>query len=249
MTKWLRVKNWERFQHYRKRNPPWIKLHRSILDDDRVKSLPLGTQMVLIYTWVVASIRHGVVPSDGHYWRGYLAISKPRRHLQRLVDKGFLIETSEDPASIYASIRASKMLYPEYRDRVQTPTSPSHRNASTEPLLTPSAGPAETGPECVPKKRKKTANGNDPSDRFLAFWDAWPRHHRKQSRGQCWLIWHKAGLDPVSDQVIAHVACMKDHPQWKSFNGQYIPAPLVYLNQRRWEGADTDPEEPTVAMP
>jgi len=27
----LRVKNWGKFQHYKDRNPPWIKLHRGLL--------------------------------------------------------------------------------------------------------------------------------------------------------------------------------------------------------------------------
>ena len=28
-----RVKNWSKFQHYKNRNPPWIRLHVEILDD------------------------------------------------------------------------------------------------------------------------------------------------------------------------------------------------------------------------
>ena len=28
---YYRVKNWERFQHYKDRNPPWIKLHYEIM--------------------------------------------------------------------------------------------------------------------------------------------------------------------------------------------------------------------------
>ena len=27
------VKNWDEFQHYKDRNPPWIKLHNHLLDD------------------------------------------------------------------------------------------------------------------------------------------------------------------------------------------------------------------------
>ena len=26
-------KNWSDFQHYKERNPPWIRLHRSLLDN------------------------------------------------------------------------------------------------------------------------------------------------------------------------------------------------------------------------
>ena len=36
----LRVKNWAEFQHYRSRRPPWIKLHRGLLDDYAWHRLP-----------------------------------------------------------------------------------------------------------------------------------------------------------------------------------------------------------------
>ena len=36
----LRVKNWSAFQHYRHRRPPWIKLHRGLLDDFAWHRLP-----------------------------------------------------------------------------------------------------------------------------------------------------------------------------------------------------------------
>jgi len=29
----MKIKNWHKFQHYKHRNPPWIKLHRGLLDD------------------------------------------------------------------------------------------------------------------------------------------------------------------------------------------------------------------------
>ena len=36
----LRIKNWAEFQHYRTRRPPWIKLHRGLLDDYAWHCLP-----------------------------------------------------------------------------------------------------------------------------------------------------------------------------------------------------------------
>ena len=38
----LRVKGWARFQHYRHRRPPWIRLYRSLLDDPTWHDLPLA---------------------------------------------------------------------------------------------------------------------------------------------------------------------------------------------------------------
>ncbi len=31
-----RIKNWDKFQHFKNRRPPWIKLHREILDQPGV---------------------------------------------------------------------------------------------------------------------------------------------------------------------------------------------------------------------
>jgi hypothetical protein len=44
--------------------------------------------------------------------------------------------------------------------------------------------------------------------------------------------WQKQGLDEVADVIVAHVDSIKSSEQWT--NG-FEPAPLTYINQRRWE--------------
>jgi hypothetical protein len=73
---------------------------------------------------------------------------------------------------------------------------------------------------------------------FARFWSAWPKSDRKAARGKCLESWVKAKAEGAADAVIAHVERMKASPGWKKQNGEFIPAPLVYLNQRSWEGAD-----------
>ncbi len=77
---------------------------------------------------------------------------------------------------------------------------------------------------------------------FAAFWLAWPTGDRKQAKGKCLDAWKKAGAEPQAALVMAHVERMKTSPLWVKDNGQFVPAPLVYLNQRRWEGADDEGE-------
>ena len=48
-------KNWERFQHYKHRSPPWIKLHRDILDDYDWWSLPVASRAIAPCLWLLAS--------------------------------------------------------------------------------------------------------------------------------------------------------------------------------------------------
>lgn len=72
---------------------------------------------------------------------------------------------------------------------------------------------------------------------FALFWAAWPSSDRKQARGKCHDAWKKAGAEPHAALVVAHVERMKAGA-WQRDGGQYVPAPLTYLNQRRWDGAD-----------
>jgi len=51
----LTVKNWAKFQHYKQRRPPWIKLHRELLDDYRFTRLPIASRALAPCIWLLAS--------------------------------------------------------------------------------------------------------------------------------------------------------------------------------------------------
>ena len=73
---------------------------------------------------------------------------------------------------------------------------------------------------------------------FEEFWNAWPKSTRKGGKAQCKAKWDKLKLDLEADQIIKHVTWMQTTDQWKKANGDFIPAPLVYINQMRWDGAE-----------
>ena len=73
---------------------------------------------------------------------------------------------------------------------------------------------------------------------FEQFWTAWPKSQRKGGKATCKAKWDKLKLDLQADQIIKHVDWMKTTEQWKKGEGAFIPAPLVYLNQMRWDGAE-----------
>jgi len=77
---------------------------------------------------------------------------------------------------------------------------------------------------------------------FESFWKTWPTNDRKQAKGKCLDAWKKASAERDAALVLAHVSSLKNS-SWLKDGGQFVPAPLVYLNQRRWEGADTDSSE------
>jgi hypothetical protein len=74
-----------------------------------------------------------------------------------------------------------------------------------------------------------------PSAQFLSFWASWPSNDRKEAKGKCFELWRKKNLDAHVDEILAHVERMKRSEGWR--NG-YVPAPKVYLNESRWEGAE-----------
>jgi len=51
----MRIKNWEKFQHFKDRRPPWIKLYRDILDDFDWFNLDPAASKTLIMLWLIAS--------------------------------------------------------------------------------------------------------------------------------------------------------------------------------------------------
>lgn len=56
------VRNWGEFQHYKKRTPPWVKLHRKLLDDiDYHKCDPLAAKCLPLI-WLIASECDGSLP-------------------------------------------------------------------------------------------------------------------------------------------------------------------------------------------
>ena len=73
---------------------------------------------------------------------------------------------------------------------------------------------------------------------FDKFWKAWPSSPRKGGKSECKKKWEKHYCETQADQIVKHVEWMKTTEQWLKSNGAFIPAPLVYLNQQRWDGAE-----------
>jgi len=58
----MKIKNWKKFQHFRDRRPPWIKLYRDILDDIEWHELDPVAAKHLVMFWLIASESDGVLP-------------------------------------------------------------------------------------------------------------------------------------------------------------------------------------------
>jgi len=58
----VRIKNWHRFQHFKNRRPPWIKLYRDLLDDPEWHDINPISAKYLVMLWLIASEDHGNLP-------------------------------------------------------------------------------------------------------------------------------------------------------------------------------------------
>lgn len=90
----------------------------------------------------------------------------------------------------------------------------------------------KVNPKKIQNKNISISSQATTTSRFNEFWSAWPTSKRKVAKATCETKWLKLKLDNVADQIIAHVNSIKGSEQWTT---GYEPAPLTYINQRRWE--------------
>ena len=65
--RYFRVVNLKEYQHYKHRNPPWIKLHASTLEDYDFARLQDASKMHLCAIWLLASRTDNKIPWDSKW--------------------------------------------------------------------------------------------------------------------------------------------------------------------------------------
>lgn len=104
-------------------------------------------------------------------------------------------------------------------------------------LQKPDANGLDTEQNRTDTEEKGAGKPDEPKG-FADFWKTWPSSTRKGAKGKCLEVWKKAHAERDAAQVLAHVESLKNSASWQKNGGEFIPAPLVYLNKRSWEGAD-----------
>ena len=88
------VKNFEKFQHYKDRAPPWIKLYNELLDDYAFGKLADASKFHLIAIWLLASRSGNVIPYDAD-WVGKRINAMSPVDLDIVSQAGFIIVNQE----------------------------------------------------------------------------------------------------------------------------------------------------------
>jgi hypothetical protein len=142
----LKPKNWAVFQHYKDRCPPWIKLHRDLLNDRVFMCLPLASKALAPLLWLLASeAKDGTFDGsvDELVFRLHITPKEYEDGIKPLIHNGFFIIASGVLA------QSLQVAIPE-------------REGETE---------RET--ETETKKEKKSAVAPRPVDVSQQVWDDW----------------------------------------------------------------------------
>jgi hypothetical protein len=102
--RWIVIPNWERFQHYKDRDPPWIKLHRTLASDPEWLALSGHRRALLISLWLEYASTNGRVKLDTHSISRRVNLRVTRADITSLVHAGLI------------GVSASKPLATRYHD-------------------------------------------------------------------------------------------------------------------------------------
>ena len=145
----LRPKNWERFQHYKQRCPPWIKVYRTLLDDRDFMCLPVASKALAMMLWLLASEHaEGVIEGVPADWAFRLRMTDNELlvALKPLIDNGMFADAS----MMLAECLQSACPETENREREESKSKP--------PFIPPKGG------ETVTKVERKAKGTRLPAD-------------------------------------------------------------------------------------
>lgn len=166
----LKPKNWDKFQHYKDRCPPWIKLHRDLLNDKEFMRLPLASKALAPLLWLLASeSKDGcfLADSDELEFRLRIASKDIDAGLKPLIDKGFFV--------IDSGVLAERLQYaiPERETEREGETEKRQKKQSRGTRLPADWVPTEDQIQFC-KTERVDLNPATVADRFRDFWIAQP---------------------------------------------------------------------------
>lgn len=138
-TPTFRITNWEEYQHYSDRRPPWIKLHNSILDDYSFACLQDDSKLLLILCFLLASKLDNEIPADPQWLQHQLGLGKTP-DLQPLFEDGFITWCKQPDSTAQASRYQSACLETETEAEVQrqsTYVGSAPRKTGADPVTPP----------------------------------------------------------------------------------------------------------------
>lgn len=200
----MRVKNFEKFQHFKDRRPPWVKLYRDILDDAEWFELDPLAAKVLVMLWLIASedeTKQGVLPST-----------------KQLAFRLRMTENTVKKVCIGLSHWLEQTDNSSVSDCYQTDA--------------PERAGEETETETETDSCAEQAQRGSLMDRFEDFYSAYPKKRNRGDAEKAWkAIKPDAELTKA---IVEAVEVAKHRDDWRKEGGQFVPYPASWLRASGW---------------
>lgn len=221
MTATFSVRNFERFQHYKERRPPWIKLYNELLDDYHFTRLPDASKWHLVAIWLLASRTDNDVPADIKWIAGHIGATE-QVDLTPLQDAGYIV-VNHGGSTALAERKQSAMPERETETEAETEKEDSSGDPDANDLRL--SAKADGAPNLKPGRKIYP-------EPFEEFWRAYPTD-ALMSKSKAFEKWGRLSL---ADRAAALTAlpgfrahCAKDLT--------YRPVHAErFLSQRRFDG-------------
>lgn len=174
MSQFIRIVEWDTYQHYKDRNPPWIKLHRGTLTSNTWVTLDDASRVLAIAIMLLAAEKGNRIPAKPDYLKR-VAYLHSEPDLRPLVEVGFIEiieengETASRPLAHASTLQADarpereKRQSREEKKEVEGAQARSNRGSR----LPEGWEPTQEGAEFARK------SGLDPVSTLAAFRDHW----------------------------------------------------------------------------
>lgn len=90
MEQFIEVNDWDRFQHYKRRDPIWIKNYTRLLHDDAYLGLTAQQRGVLHSLWILYAASNRNIPVNTAKLSRKLGVRVTKRTLDALSNAGFI---------------------------------------------------------------------------------------------------------------------------------------------------------------
>ncbi len=210
-----RVRDWEKFKHFKDRNAPWVKLNKDLLSSRDWFDLSGDTAKTLVMLWLVASEdpeREGNLPDLRELaFRLRMDEANVQRHLGELakwLEQTDTESESSDPVALQPDI---------------TMIQEKHQSNNTD----------DTVPEKPTKKPVlRMKHGTKPySKEFSEFWSFYPKKLGKTNAYD--------RFTKITETIDPEVIIAGLHSQLKQTffteDPEHFTFAETWLNQRRWE--------------
>jgi hypothetical protein len=231
----IRIKDWAKFQHFKDRSPPWVKLYRDILDDIEWHELEPRAAKALVLLWLIASENSGELPDIKKL---AFRLRTTQADVRDIISKLSHWLEHDDIAGDIAVISAGH--------QADSPEKRREEGEAETQLLVETARKAE---QAAAEKAARAAKAKDKADAdelFEEFWKAYPKKVGKDDARRAFD--KRSPTRALVAAMLAAIVEARTTDQWKREKGQFIPNPATWLNQGRWKdgGVEVSDTESTV---